>query len=116
MTENTRANLAAKRYLQLSGRQIIEDDWHGFIVVQDNGGIAFCDVFVTYDGMSIKFKGCKREVYEEAAYDFLQIHDDVVDVPLRYDMIELFVCGDGGRALVRHIVDASLEDDEHECV
>lgn len=105
-----RAHLAAERYLMLSGAHVIYTNYlDRFIVAEDDEGLAFIDVFCVTDDMCTELPTMKRDVFEDAIYKFFLQEHEPIDVPVRYDTIELFVCGDD-RAIVRHHVKAELED------
>lgn len=109
MTMKERARIAAKRYLELTGHHIIYVDFlDRFIVAEDDDGLAFIDVFYTTDGMSTHIPIAKRDVFEDAIRKFFLQEHEPIDVPVRYDTVELFICGDD-RAIVRHHVNAELE-------
>lgn len=112
MEMKVRARIAAAHYLKLTGRQVICDDFlDRFIVAKDDEGLAFIDVFYTTDGMSAKQPKIKRDVFEDAIYKFFmqdELIHDLLDMRVRYDTIELFICGDD-RAVIRHHIDAGLE-------
>jgi hypothetical protein len=104
-----RARIAVKRYLELTGRHVIYVDFlDRFIVAEDDNGLAFIDVFYTTDDMSTHIPIAKRDVFEDAIYKFFYQEHDPIDVPVRYDTVELFICGDN-RAIVRHNVNVELE-------
>lgn len=112
----TRAHRAAERYLELTGREIINPDFMGtgVIVAQDDEGIAFIEVGYTKHTISYadtfeKFEHMKREDFEDLMYKFFLHNNKYIDVPVRYDIIELFVVQED-RALIRHAVNARLED------
>lgn len=105
-----RAQLAAERYLKLTGRHIIYADFlDKYIVMEDEDGLAIVDVFFTDEDMSTKFPTMKRDVFEDIIHKFFMQEHEPVDVPVRHDTIELFICGEN-RAIVRHHVNAELED------
>lgn len=109
MEMKIRARIAAVHYLKLSGRKVIYDNFlDRFIVAEDDEGLAFIDVFYTTDVMSTKQPKIKRDVFEDAIYKFFMQEHDPVDVRVRYDTVELFICGDD-RAVIRHHVGAGLE-------
>lgn len=110
MSIENRARLAAIKYLKLSGRDIIDDDYLGkFIVIEDDYGIAFVDVIYTCGNMSLKPSRMKREEFEEVMYKFCEQNDYVGDVPVRYDIIMVHVIDGKDRAVIRHFIDADLE-------
>ena len=105
----TRERIAAERYLTITGRHIIYNDFlDRFIVMEDDEGLALVDVFLKTDDMFGGFPALKRDVFEDAIRKFFLQEHEPVDVPVRYDTIELIVCGED-RALVRHHINAELE-------
>lgn len=105
-----RARLAAEHYLKLSGRRIMDPDYlNRFIVVEDDEGIALVDVFYTTDNFQTKLPVLSRDVFEVAIRKFFMQEHEAIDVSVRYDTIELLVLPNE-RALVRHHVNAGLED------
>ena len=108
--EMKNVRLAARHYLKMSGRRIIDPDYlNRFIVVEDDDGVAFVDVFYTTDNFQSKFPVLKREVFEDVIRKFFMQEHEVIDVPVRYDTIELLVLPNN-RAIIRHHVNAELED------
>ena len=110
MEMKERVRLAVERYLKLTGRRIIYTDYlDRFIVAEDDEGLAFIDVFYTIDNMSNKSPVMKRETFEDVIHKFFLQEHEPVDVSVRYDVIRLTICGND-RALIRHHVNAGLED------
>ena len=105
----TRERVAAERYLTLTGCHIIYNDFlDRFIVMEDDEGLALVDVFLKTDGMFGDLPALKRDVFEDAICKFYLQEHEPIDVPIRYDTVELLVRGED-RALVRHRINAELE-------
>ena len=105
-----RVHMAAVRYLKMVGYKVIYENYlDKFIVAQDDDGVALIDMFYTADDMSTKLPKMKRAMFEDAIHKFFLQEHEPIDVPVRYDTIELFICG-SDRALIRHHVNAELED------
>lgn len=103
-----KAKLAAKHYLELTDHHVIKDDFLGWIVIEDDEGLAFVDVSCTTDPMPHEVLGIKREAFEDVMQKYFEEEREPVDVPIRCDTVELFVCGEG-RAIVRHHVNVRFE-------
>lgn len=102
---------AAKRYLEMTDHRVIYDDFMdmGLIIMKDDNGIAVADVKYNVGKFPNNAKNLKRDVFEDVVHKFFLQEHDVVDVPIRYDTIHVNVLSDD-RALIRHCVDAKLED------
>lgn len=104
------ARLAAERYLNLTGCRIIYNDFlDRFIVMEDDKGLAFVDVFLKTDDMFGNLPALKRDVFEDVIRKFFLQEHEPIDVPVRYDTVEILVCGKD-RAIARHHVNAELEE------
>ena len=108
---DVRAKLAAARYLELKGYEIVDQDWPceagvADIVAYDvDGTLAFVEVGVSGDGFAdFGCEAAKRRLFEAVALAYLGEHD-VDDVPVRFDVIGIVPVG-GDRAMLRHHVNA----------
>lgn len=109
MAMKERARLAAERYLTLTGHRIIYNDFlDRFIVMEDDEGLAFVDVFLKTDDMFGDFPSLKRDVFEDVIRKFYLQEHEPIDVSVRYDTVELLACSKD-KAIVRHHVNAVLE-------
>lgn len=126
MTTTDNANLkecgiqAAARFLKLKGYEDIEihpelDGGYIDIAAHDNGELVLFKV-KTHAGSAVMppdgNPAILRARFEAAAFDYLAASDDV-DVRLRFDVISLLIV-DGGKAMVRHHVNACAGDDADE--
>jgi Holliday junction resolvase-like predicted endonuclease len=103
-----RVHSAAVRYLNLSGHKVIcSNHLDRFIVTEDEDGIAFVDVLYNTDGTSAEPYAIDRDVFEDAVYKFFEENDGPLDVPVRYDVVELLVINEG-RALVKHAINVNV--------
>ena len=105
---------AAARFLERRGYDIVERNWtcaagEADIVARDaDGALVFvevktrssCDCGLPSDAVDAK----TRDRYERIAALFLQGYD-VVDVPMRFDIVSILVVP-GGRAMIRHFINA----------
>lgn len=107
---DTRIKKAAEHYLRLSGYAIIYTDFLGkdVIVADTVDGIAFIHVHVG-DDMSNHMSRMKRDEFEDMIQKFFYQEHDPIEAAIRYDTLELFILHDD-RAIVRHRVNAELED------
>lgn len=104
---------AAARFLHRRGYEIVERNWkcaagEADIIARDGPAVVFIEVKTRTSvekGMpSEAVDRRKREKYEKIAALFLRDYD-VVDVPVRFDVVSLLVI-DGDRAMVRHHINA----------
>lgn len=104
---------AAARFLDRRGYDIIERNWtcaagEADIIARDGDALVFVEVKTrssTDKGLpSEAVDAAKRGRYERIAALFLQSYD-VVDVPVRFDVVSLVLVSPD-RALVRHHIDA----------
>lgn len=104
---------AAARYLQRRGYDIVERNWtcaagEADIVARDGEALVFVEVKTrssTDKGLpSEAVNAEKRQRYERIAALFLQGYE-VVDVPVRFDVVSLMVVPPD-RALIRHHINA----------
>ncbi|RNM38150.1 YraN family protein [Eggerthella sinensis] len=104
---------AAARFLDRRGYEIVERNWtcaagEADIVARDEETVVFVEVKTRSScerGLpSEAVDAEKRERYERIAALFLQGYD-VVDVPVRFDIISLVVIGPD-RAMIRHHINA----------
>lgn len=100
-----KAKIVAKRYLELTNHHVIKDDFLGWIVTEDDEGIAFVDVSYTTNPMPHEVPDVKREAFEDVMQKYFEEEREPVDVPIRCDTVELFVCS----AIVRHHVNVKFE-------
>lgn len=104
---------AAARFLDRRGYDIVERNWRcaageADIIARDNEFVVFvevktrsnCDCGLPAEAVNDE----KRERYERIAALFLQGYD-VVDVPVRFDIISIVVLS-SDRALIRHHINA----------
>ena len=104
---------AAVRFLERRGYDIVERNWTCFageadIIARDGEAVVFVEV-KTRTGVSNGLPAeavtkNKRERYEKIACAFLADYD-VVDVPVRFDVVSISLI-DTDRAMVRHHIDA----------
>ena len=104
---------AAVRFLERCGYDIVERNWTCFageadIIARDGEAVVFVEV-KTRTGASNGLPAeavtkNKRERYEKIACAFLADYD-VVDVPVRFDVVSISLI-DTDRAMVRHHIDA----------
>lgn len=104
---------AAVRFLERRGYDIVERNWTCFageadIIARDGEAVVFVEV-KTRTGSSNGLPAeavtkNKRERYEKIACAFLADYD-VVDVPVRFDVVSISLI-DADRAMVRHHIDA----------
>ena len=104
---------AAARFLERRGYEIVARNWtcaagEADIVARDGETIVFVEVKTRSScekGMpSEAVDASKRERYERIAALYLQ-GCDVVDVPIRYDIVAIVVIAPD-RAMIRHHIDA----------
>lgn len=99
---------ATVRYLKLTDHKILcENHLDRFIVTEDEDGIAFVDVLYNTDGLSAEPYAIDRDVFEDAVCKFFKENDGPLDVPVRYDVVEMLVI-DEGRALVKHAINVNV--------
>ena len=93
---------AAIRYLEMSGREILEADFCGFAVFHDEGKIVLAKIdWARDDYPNIRVR---RRDYERAMRSLVE-HYGFVDCPFRLDTIGVNVLSDS-RAIVRHEINA----------
>lgn len=104
---------AAARFLYRRGYEILERNWTCYageadIIAEDNGTLVFVEVKTRRDCQkgfpSEAVTKSKRDKYERIALAFLS-ECDVVDAPVRFDVVALVVVG-RGKALIRHHMNA----------
>ena len=98
---------AIVRYLQLRGMEILDENFHGFIVFKDTEEIVFGRI-TTGNMLSDKLIMPQRE-YEEAMIDWFSNQEDK-DISIRQDVIMLHIVGEH-RALVKHYQSAPIEEE-----
>lgn len=104
---------AAARFLYRRGYEIVERNWtcaagEADIIARDGEWVVFvevktrsnCETGLPSEAVDAK----KRERYERIAALFLQDYD-VVDVPVRFDIISIVVLA-SDRAMIRHHINA----------
>lgn len=104
---------AAARFLDRHGYEIVERNWtcaagEADIIVRDGDAVVFvevktrssCDCGFPSEAVNAE----KRERYERIAALFLQGYD-VVDVPVRFDIVSIVVL-EPDRAMIRHHINA----------
>ena len=108
-----RGEAAVARYLEMKGYEILERNWscaagEADIIAYDEGTIVFVEVKTRTNldkGLpSEAVTPEKRARYEKIAAWYLST-TDVLDMPLRFDIVALLVVGED-RALLRHYVNA----------
>lgn len=99
----------AIRYLNMTEHNVIDQDFENCIVIADEGGVAFCNVFTVIDGERIG-TDITRSQFENIMFDwFADADDDVInDVRVRYDIIEVHVIGKS-RAIIKHYINADQD-------
>lgn len=104
---------AAARFLYRRGYDIVERNWtclagEADIIARDGEALVFIEVKTrssTEKGLpSEAVNATKRSRYERIAALFLQDYD-VVDVPVRFDVVSIVVVA-ADRALIRHHINA----------
>ena len=104
---------AAARFLDRRGYEIVARNWkcvagEADIIARDGDAVVFVEVKTRSNcdkGMpSEAVDAAKRDRYERIAALFLQDYD-VVDVPVRFDIMSILAL-DGDRALIRHHINA----------
>ena len=108
-----RGELAAARYLELRGFEILETNWvcpagEADIVAFDGECLVFCEVKTRTSlkkGFPVEAVNAeKRARYEKIAAWFLK-ENDVCNMPVRFDIISLLVVSED-RAMIKHYVNA----------
>lgn len=97
----TRARAAAVRYLEMQGKEVLDDDFEKYIVFKDGDMLVFSTVKVKTDNLAPVNKGGRRR-FERVAAEYLQSHPCVTG-GLRLDELSMVVVGED-RALLRHAV------------
>ena len=104
---------AAARFLERRGYDIVERNWkcaagEADIIARDGDAVVFVEVKTRSNiekGMPSEAVGAaKRDRYERIAALFLRDYD-VVDVPVRFDIMSILTL-DSERALIRHHLNA----------
>lgn len=104
---------AAARFLDRRGYEIVERNWtcaagEADIIARDDDAVVFVEVKTRSNcdcGMpSEAVDEAKRDRYERIAALFLQGYD-VVDVPVRFDIVSIVVIAPD-RAMIRHHINA----------
>lgn len=109
-TTITRAHAATRRYLELKGFEVLEQDWaHADdsidFIAADSGDLVFIETRVSMNaGTGIPEVPVDRAAFERLAAAYLA-ESDYVDCSIRFDMVSILVIG-GDRALLRHCVNA----------
>lgn len=112
---NEKVLLAASRFLDRKGYDILEEKWQapegdaGFdIICKDEDAL----VFVTARGRDAREKGFSfaedgldREACESGALQYLAEHPEQADCQVRFDVIAL-TCISDSRAMIRHHINA----------
>lgn len=105
---------AASRYLDHRGYTVLETGWTcpagtADIVAKDGNAIVFADVASRSSAErgfpSESHSKKERTRRESIAIAWLAEHEDVVDMPVRFDNIALLIVGND-RAMVRHHINA----------
>ncbi|WP_080797513.1 YraN family protein [Arabiibacter massiliensis] len=108
-----RGEEAAARFLERRGYEIVARNWtcaagEADIIARDGEWVVFVEVKTRSNcerGLpSEAVNADKRERYERIAACFLAVYD-VVDVPLRFDIVSIVVTAPD-RAMIRHHFDA----------
>lgn len=108
---------AAARFLERRGYEIVARNWtcvagEADIVARDREWVVFVEVKTRsncdYGQPSEAVNADKRERYERIAACFLADYD-VVDVPLRFDVVSVVAVGPD-RAMISHYLDAFCAD------
>ena len=105
-----RAVMAARRYLELRGYEVQEDEWPCEsdlvdIVCRDDEALVFVQVQVYEDELPDDTDiVMRRREFECMAVSYLAEYE-LVDVPIRLDIISILPAGDD-RALLRHHINA----------
>ncbi len=108
-----RGELAAARYLERCGYEILERNWdcpagEVDIVARDEETLVFCEVktrtSLDHGLPSEAVDSNKRNRYEKIAGWYLRDYE-FTDIPVRFDVVALLVVGND-RALVRHYINA----------
>ncbi len=107
-----RINKAVIRYLNMTEHNVIDPDFEGYIVIADDGGVAFCNVFTVIDRERIG-TDITRSQFENIMFDWFEEFGDedndmITDVKVRYDIIEVYVCGKS-RAIIKHYINADQD-------
>lgn len=108
---NDRAMEAAKRYLMLTGRSIVYDNFldRNIIVFNDDDrGLVFGEVQWTYDDLINDAQPMTRKDFEDIIFKFFAQEHEFCDVPVTYDIIELHIVHND-RALIKHVSNIRLE-------
>lgn len=107
MTTQEKAMKAAAAYLSRVGYKVIDKDYKGYIIAQDENDVVFIKVGWSDEDFGDDFKISHYE-FEEAMIKWFMQEREPVDVNVRFDTIGLYVLGKN-RALVRHHVNVMLE-------
>lgn len=106
-TQEKKAMKATVAYLSRVGYEIIDEDYKGYIIAQDENDVVFIKVGWSTEDFGDDFKISHYE-FEDAMIKWFMQEREPVDVNVRFDTIGLYVLGKD-RALVRHHVNAELE-------
>ncbi len=105
LNKDKRARQAAISYLEKSGRYILDADFYGWLGIEDGEGLALVKLLVTSDDLPvIDVTDDDRAEFERIAVEWLGMHAEKVDLPLRMDTAQFRMLSDG-RALLRYHID-----------
>lgn len=104
-------HLAVVRFLAMTGREILSDNFMGteVIVVKDDEGIGFVDVDHD-DGI---FRSMYRGDFEDLIKRYFMYSDLEDDAAIRYDICRITVLRED-RAIIRYHVNAPLRSEKGE--
>lgn len=98
---------AVEKYLLITGRTVLDKDYDGFIVFEDEDGIAFGKI-VPSEGEFVDVEVFMKD-FEETSCKWCA-ETDAVDVVIRCDGINVNVLNKS-RAMIKHHVKLDLKED-----
>lgn len=108
-----RAVVAARRYLELRGYEVQEYEWpceSGLVdmICRDGDALVFVKVQVFEDELPDDDVTMRRKEFECMAISYL-MEFEIVDMPIRLDVISILLAA-ADRALLRHHINALSEE------
>lgn len=108
MANKNKIRKAAVRYLEITGHYVLSENYDDFIVFDDEDSTVFAQLGWTIDG-KVHEADMSRDRFEHVIAKWFAECDEVIECPIRFDIIHVTVIKDD-RAIIRHHVNADLED------
>lgn len=101
-----RARTAATGFFERKGFDVLEEDFHGWMVIENKEGLALVKLCVTaHDMPSTAVSKADRKKFERLMAEYLETKNEMREGRVRMDMLDLKVLANE-RALLRHHINA----------